>query len=217
MTLQQAIKCLDGDGVVLYPTETFYALGGLAESEKAVNAIYSLKTRPVNKPLPLLAGDVRQAREVAYLESCPAKLIENFWPGPLSILLRPKKHFPACLMSPGGLIALRVTSHRLAGELAKKAGVMTCSSANQSGMPASANLAEISKQLMENLNAHKNFCGIVDAQQKPAGILPSTLVEPVLQNGLVFLNVHRAGAVSMDELRSAGFRIMQKIPDRGEI
>ena len=104
--------CLRNGGILIYPTETFFALGCMADQAAAVDMLYQIKGRPVHKPLPLLAADTTQVDRVALLTAMPIGL-EQFWPGPLTVLLPARPGLPASLVNPDGQVAVRVTPHWL--------------------------------------------------------------------------------------------------------
>ena len=78
---------LAAGGVWAFPTETFYGLGCRIMDAAAVQRVYQLKHRPVQRPLPVLAGSMDQLAAVVRLDEAPALLRERFWPGSLTILL----------------------------------------------------------------------------------------------------------------------------------
>ena len=205
-----AARHLLGGGVLLFPTETFYALGCLASQTEAVARVYQLKGRPVQQPLPLLAANAAQAAQVARLEGNDARLAARFWPGPLSLLLPVRAGGqPALapqLVNAGGKLAVRVSPHCLAACLAQGAGgVLTASSANLRGQPPARTAAELDMALLTAVAAAGG--GLLaprSAAEQPGGGLPSTLAE-CLPDGRVRLL--RQGAVSAALLTAAGWRV----------
>ncbi|MDE7371431.1 MAG: Sua5/YciO/YrdC/YwlC family protein, partial [Desulfovibrio sp.] len=132
--LEEAAATLAAGGIVIFPTETLYAIGCRADKACACARLCALKGRPQGSPLPLLAPDVVQAAKAVRLDEAPRGLIERFWPGPLSLLLPALPLLAPEARNTEGLAALRVTSHPLAAKLAALAGgALTASSANFSG------------------------------------------------------------------------------------
>ncbi|MBQ3059330.1 MAG: L-threonylcarbamoyladenylate synthase [Desulfovibrio sp.] len=209
---EDAAICLAGGGVLLFPTETFYALGCLATQGRAVGRVYQLKGRSVQQPLPLLAADMDQAASLACLDGDALTLATLFWPGPLSLLLpvRPGalQALPSPLVNSAGKIALRVTPHPLAALLARLAGgPLTASSANLSGKAPARYYQEVSPELTARLAAAQpaGQGGLIlprHPDEDPAGGAPSTLVEP-LGGGRV--RILRSGALGTAMLAEAGF------------
>ena len=203
MDLAQAASFLRAGGAMVFPTETFYGLGCLAAHAQAVARVYQLKRRPVHKPLPLLAAHAAQVDEVAHLAAMPTGLAA-FWPGPLTVLLSARACLPQALVNAEGLVAVRVTPHPLAAQLAVEAGgALTASSANLSGGEAVRSPQLLDPALLEALQAmaghilpaasgHEHIKNSQDAEAPmppimpvllggplPAGGLPSTVVEPL--------------------------------------
>lgn len=206
--LDAAARRLRSGGVIIFPTETFYALGCLALQPDAVALIYQLKHRSLHTPLPLLAADMAQANTVADLQALPQEL-QAFWPGPLTVLLPAHPCVPTLLRNKRGHVAVRVTSHPLAASLARRSGgVLTASSANRSGLPAVCRVEALDTDLLAEVSATAlgtNFWVSDDDPAgpilradgvQPAGGLPSTIVEPVPGPDFFRLRILREGAVS---------------------
>ena len=226
MDLAQAARFLRGGGAVVFPTETFYGVGCLAAHAQAVARVYQLKRRPVHKPLPLLAAHAAQVDEVADLAAMPRGLAA-FWPGPLTVLLPARACLPQALVNDQGLVAVRVTPHPLAAQLAVEAGgALTASSANLSGGEAVRTpqqldpalltaLQDMARQILtsvcgnDHMKNQQDMLPVLLGGPLPAGGLPSTVVEPLRggAGGAGRLRMVRAGAVSVAELAAAGFTV----------
>ena len=99
-------KVLKAGGVIAFPTDTFYGLGANPYSKKAVDKIYSIKGRDPGKPLLLLIDSILKLDDlVEEISEASAKLIESFWPGPLTMLFKPKHTIPKNITT--GLIGIR--------------------------------------------------------------------------------------------------------------
>jgi L-threonylcarbamoyladenylate synthase len=160
------------DGVMAYPTETFYGLGAAGFSAKAVPRIYKLKGRDTAKPLSMIASDLDMVREITgTLTPTFWSLAREFWPGPLTLVLEASPSLPPFLLGPGGSIAVRVPPvawlRRLAYELSQP---LTATSANISG----------EKELSDPAAVIALFDGkvelVVDGGPTPGGA-PSTLLD----------------------------------------
>lgn len=201
----EAAAGLRAGGVWAFPTETFYGLGCSLFDADAVRRVYQLKRRPVQRPLPVLAGGMTQLATLVRLDEAPRGLLEQFWPGPLTVLLTPlpetASRLPEQVCGPSGKLAVRLTPHPLTARLAQEAGTpLTCSSANLSGRPAARLARELPPELLAPLDGPHD--GVLAAGPEPHGGLPSSIVEPLPDGGLRLL---RAGAVSAQTLRAAGF------------
>ncbi len=212
--LQEAVACLRGGHVLIFPTETFYGLGCLASHAAAVNLIYQIKGRPVHKPLPLLAASEEQVSAVAQLEAMPEAL-RAFWPGPLTVLLPARQGLPPQLVNEAGQVAVRVTPHPVAAALALGAGgPLTASSANRNGQPPVCAASELDPQLLAALKDAGQWPCVVDEGPQPQGGAPSSLVELLPEQGerragapCGRLRIVRPGAISRAALEAAGFTV----------
>jgi L-threonylcarbamoyladenylate synthase len=199
VTLGEMARHMREDGIGVYPTETFMALGCRAGSEEAVARLYEAKRRPYRLPLPLIAADRTQVESVARLLPEAEKLVELFWPGPLSILLPVIGRVPVAISGGTGMAAVRIPAHAGARELALAVGEpLVASSANISGDPPAKDAASMDPRLLERAPC------VWDAPPKPAGRLPSTLVRLPGGNAIQVL---RQGAVSTRALQQAGFAV----------
>ena len=196
-SLEEIVRCIREDGIGVYPTETFMALGCRAGSETAVARLYEAKQRPHSLPLPLIAADRAQVEDVARILPEAERLMERFWPGPLSILLPVAARLPAALSSGAGRLAVRIPAHSGARDLARAVGeALVASSANISGTPPAKDAENIAPVLLDRVPV------VWDAPPRPAGRLPSTLVRLLDGNTLQIL---RRGAVPTHALEQAGF------------
>ncbi|RMG46765.1 MAG: threonylcarbamoyl-AMP synthase [Acidobacteria bacterium] len=185
-----AAAALADGGVVLVPTETFYALSADPRREDAVRKVMALKGRSAGKALPLAAGSVEQ---VGHL--CPGwrrypvarRLADAFWPGPLSLVLpaRPGAVAPGVAAADGS-VAIRVSSHGPAAALARALGyAIVATSANRSGAPP----ARTPEEARASLGGAEPIPVLAGTACR--GGAPSTIVDPrspeprVLREGAV--------------------------------
>ncbi len=171
-TVKRAAVILRSGGVVIYPTETFYALGAVATLEEAVSRIFQIKGRDFAKALPLIAADLPAVLDAVSKWPEAARLLSHlFWPGPLSLVVPASPSLPPALHAGTGKIALRISSHPVASLLAKlSGGLLISTSANISGAPAPQNCAGLDKGLLSCVDA------LLDAGDLPGGF-PSTIVD----------------------------------------
>jgi len=166
------IKLLRKDGVMVYPTDTFYGLGGSCFSLPAISRIYELKRRDPSKPLPVVVSDVDMAVRLA-LELPPAfeELASKFWPGPLTLTLRAAADVPRELLGNGDSLAVRLPGVFWLRSLIRQAGFpFIATSANISG----------EKEIAEAKEALAVFNGQVDLVLdggRTEGFKPSTVVD----------------------------------------
>ena len=198
-SLEEIVRSMRKDGIGAYPTETFMALGCRAGSETAVARLYEIKQRPHRLPLPLIAADRAQLESIVRIPPEAEKLMERFWPGPLSILLPSSAQVPVALGAGTGHLAVRIPSHPGARNLALAVGeALVASSANISGTAPAKDVESIDPVLLERVPV------VWNAPPVPAGRLPSTLVRLLGGNTIQVL---RQGAVSTQTLQQAGFTV----------
>ncbi len=136
--LKEASAVIRSGGLVAFPTETVYGLGGDATNPEASRKIYAAKGRPSDNPLIVHIADFSQLRNiVAEVPQEAEKLAEAFWPGPLTMILRKNEVIP--YETTGGLdtVAIRMPSHPVARAFLQDSGCMIAApSANTSGRPS---------------------------------------------------------------------------------
>lgn len=170
--LEQACHILQEGGLVAFPTETVYGLGGDALSPDAAKKIYEAKGRPSDNPLIVHIADMDGLYDVAEQVSEKAgKLAEAFWPGPLTMIFQKKAKVP--MSTTGGLdtVAVRMPAHPLAMELIRQSRVYVAApSANLSGRPSPTK----AEHVIEDLQGRVDM--IVDGGMVGIG-LESTIVD----------------------------------------
>lgn len=172
------------------PTETFYGLAADPFSEEALQRLFLLKGRPENKPILLLIADLRQLYDlVKEIPPISKKLMEKFWPGPLTIVFPAKDSLSPLLTAKTNTIGVRLSSSTVVRELVKAFGKpVTGTSANLSGQPPCKSPEEVLKALPQ-IDFILDF-GVLRAKE------PSTVVS-VVNNQLVLI---REGAIPFEEI-----------------
>lgn len=189
--LEQAVHTLRQGGVILYPTETFYALGASAAIPRALERVYELKQRPKDLPLlclvegremvEQLVGDIPKQAEI---------LMKRFWPGPLTLVLPAKRDLPLPLIGPGGGVAVRQSPNPIARMLVLKVGSpVVGTSANISGGKPAARVEEVPQEILKEVDLVLN-----------GGPLPGGLPSTVLDCTRSPFRVLREGMISKGEL-----------------
>jgi len=200
-TYSQALEALLVGGLVIYPTETLYALGCLAAHHQAVQALVAAKGRPAAKPLPLIVGSWEMVDRFLYLDHFTEEVVRVFWPASLSVITRVRDDISPFAKDAQGRAAVRMSPHPIAGKLCEAAGApLISSSANRSGQDPCSRPDELDSELLRLSKAV-----VVDAKPWPAGGLPSTLVEVVDRRAVRIL---RHGSVRAEEILAEGFRIL---------
>jgi L-threonylcarbamoyladenylate synthase len=190
----RAVEIIKKGGIVAFPTDTVYGLGGDVFNVEAAERIYRVKQRSRNMPLPVLLADAAGLEDVAAdvpeLARC---LIKHFWPGGLTLVLFKKKTLPDIITAGGDKVAVRVPDHPVTLSLIRGSGSpIIGTSANISHEPNPLTAWDVEKQLGGKVDM------IIDAGQCP-GEVESTVVD-VTGNSLLIL---RQGIVSEEEIKKA--------------
>jgi tRNA threonylcarbamoyl adenosine modification protein (Sua5/YciO/YrdC/YwlC family) len=180
----------NGELVVL-PTDTVYGIGADAFTPEAVSALLAAKGRGRDMPPPVLVGTVRAAAAlVEEMGPFGQDLIDEFWPGGLTLICRSSPTLRWDLGETRGTVAVRMPLHAVALDLLKQTGPMAVSSANRTGSPPATTADEAVEQLGDSVAVY------LDGGPCPGGV-PSTIVD---LTGSV-PRLLRDGAVSLDRLR----------------
>lgn len=178
--IREAGRLLREGKLVAYPTDTVYGLGTNPFDIKAVQNLLRAKRRKWELGLPLLVSDESTARKVAEFTSEADLLSKNFWPGGLTLVLKPLIKIPSIVTGNKDSIAIRLPAHKVPRLLAKCLdGILIGTSANISGQPSALNAEQVQEQIGndtdmildggETLNAQPST--IIDLTQRPAVIL----------------------------------------------
>jgi Sua5/YciO/YrdC/YwlC family protein len=145
--LELALQTLRGGGLVIFPTDTLYGLSCDPTNPAALSAIYAAKNRPTLKAIPVLIGETTQLQElVAALPPQAERLIQSYWPGPLTLVLAKNPSLPPELTPYPGL-AVRMPNHPVALALLRAAGPLAVTSANISERENPQDAGEVRAQL----------------------------------------------------------------------
>lgn len=190
--IQKAVLLMKRGGVVAFPTETLYGLGVNAYSEKAVMEVFKIKGRGYEKPIPILIDRKEALPELVSQVSETAKhLIEEFWPGGLTIIFEASPKLTRLLTGNTGKIGIRMSSNAVAHELVKEmAGPITATSANISGQKACTAAIEVHGTLADGVDL------IIDGGETK-GNLGSTIVDVTSTPAKIV----RKGVVSLEYLK----------------
>lgn len=141
--IEETADLLKQGQVVAYPTDTLYGVGVDAFNPEAIERLYEVKGRSLDKGIPILLADLSDLEKVTEDISAVAQsLIEQFWPGALTLIVPRKSTLPANI-SPNAGIAVRIPAHDISRAVIRAAGgAVATSSANKSGQPPAQNVAE---------------------------------------------------------------------------
>ncbi len=199
--IEQAAKILREGGTVAFPTETVYGLGANALEPTAVAKIFAAKGRPLWDPLIVHVSDHKMLEQVAVVTQQAEKLIQHFWPGPLTLLLERTQKVPDPVTAGRPLVGVRMPSHPLAIALIRAAGVpIAAPSANRFGHTSPTTADHVLEDLKGRIDA------VLDGGPTTVGV-ESTVLNPNEDPMLIY----RPGAITpeMIEKVAGAVRIFQ--------
>jgi len=191
-SVSQAVDTLRRGGLVAFPTDTVYGLGALLTDPQAIERLYVVKGRDSAKAIAVLLGSPAALGQVAAETSLIAqRLMQRFWPGPLTLVVPRHPALPANL-SPLPTVGVRMPDHPVALALLNRIGPLAVTSANLSGAPSTCTARDVFDQLQGRIAL------ILDGGRTPGGV-PSTVVD-CTGGGLTVL---RTGPITMEQLQGA--------------
>ena len=190
--LQKASKVIQNGGLVLFPTETVYGIGANGLDENAVSKIFIAKGRKQDNPLILHISNLNMLKQITTnINEIEKKLIDNFWPGPLTLILKRTDIVPDVVTGALDTVGIRMPSGKIAKELIEYAGVpIAAPSANISGKPSGTNLEDILEELKDKVDY------IIDGGYCEVG-LESTVVR-VIDN---IPHILRPGKITPEQIK----------------
>jgi L-threonylcarbamoyladenylate synthase len=189
--LREALAHLSGGGVIALPTETVYGLATRLDPA-AVERLYALKGRAIEKALPLQLDLLERALAWGFDFSAPARrLAEHFWPGPLTLLLPRPGRCPAWFAPDSPLLALRIPDHPVVLDLLRAAGEpLAVTSANRSGKPECLHAGHVARA----------FEGADDLFVLDGGTAPGGIASTVVDASGPELQLIREGPIARSEI-----------------
>lgn len=197
--VKEASKILREGGVIAFPTETVYGLGADAFNAAAVSRIFEIKNRPLYDPLIIHIGETGDLEKVCVeIPELAYRLIERFWPGPLTLVLRKKKEVPELVTSGLENAAVRMPAHEAALALIREAGTpLAAPSANPFGYISPTTALHVAEQLGGKVDM------ILDGGPCRVGV-ESTVLD-LTESVPVIL---RSGGIAAEEIESAAGKVV---------
>ncbi|MEK7616173.1 MAG: L-threonylcarbamoyladenylate synthase [Patescibacteria group bacterium] len=137
--IREAVKVLKEGGTVIYPTDTIYGIGCNATDFKAVETIYRIKDRPLEKPLSVIARNMQWIKELAFVPPKLEPILEQLWPGAITVILPKRDVIPSIVTAGEPNVGLRIPDFELTDKLMAKFGYpLISTSANMAGEDTAA-------------------------------------------------------------------------------
>ncbi len=191
--IEQAAEAIRNKGLVAFPTETVYGLGANALDPEAVAGIFEAKKRPLDDPLIVHISDIKTLHTLSVSFPPEAvKLVDRFWPGPLTVVLKKKEIVPDIVTTGLETVAIRMPSNPIARKLIETSGVpIAAPSANLFGRPSPTSAAHV----IDDLDGRIDM--VLDGGGAEIGI-ESTVVEFIEGEVMVL----RPGGTEVEEIKS---------------
>ncbi len=185
--IAKAGKIIQNNGVVIFPAQCLYGVAANALNTKAVEKVFQLKQRPLNKPILILIPNKNMLPDlVTTISRSAQKLMEAFWPGNLTLVFEAKNNIPQLLTANTGKIGIRIPAHPVAKALVEYIGIpITGTSANLSGRNGCSQIDQLAPSIIDPADL------ILDAGLLKGG-KGSTIADVTAQD----INIIREGAVS---------------------
>jgi len=188
-TIDEAAAVLAAGGVIGMPTDTVYGLAAISSSSGAMRRIFQLKGRPRHFALPVLVSNLGQAADLVGRVDPRLQLLgERFWPGALTIVVRPERAPAAELGGDGKTLGIRCPDHEVARALCSRIGPLAVTSANRHGDQPATTAVEVEAA----------FDGAIDMvlDGGKCDHAPSTVVSLVGRTPICL----RVGEISLDDV-----------------
>ena len=203
--IAEAGRAVQRGRLVVLPTDTVYGVGADAFSPQAVQRLLNAKGRGRHMPPPVLVSAKTTLEALAIgVPDWARALVEELWPGPLTLVLRQQPSLQWDLGEARGTVAVRMPDHEVALELLSRTGPLAVSSANRTGLPAATNADDAEAMLGELVRV------ILDAGATP-GPVPSTIVDCTGEQGRIL----RQGALPLERLNEVVRPLDAEIVDEG--
>jgi L-threonylcarbamoyladenylate synthase len=178
--IEEAADLLKQGHIIAFPTDTLYGVGVDPFNSAAIEQLYQVKERSAEKGIPILLADISDLEKVAQdISNLAQSLIEQYWPGPLTLIVPRHPRLPA-MLSPNEGIAVRIPDHAISRAFIRAAGgIVATSSANHSGEQPARNAAEAFRVMNGQISAvldggsvqHGQGSTVLDCMSDPPQVL----------------------------------------------
>ncbi len=187
--IEKTAQIIEKGGIIIFPTDTVYGIGCNPYNENAVKKIYKIKSRTKLKSLPVLAYSLDVVKEIALIDEFTEKIIEKYWPGPLTLILKLTDQKLKKSLNLGNKIAVRIPDSKCTLKLLEKCRLLVGTSANISGNSSYTNPNDCIKNI-KNYDIFLNG-GIITSKGE------STIIE-IENEGIKII---REGALKIEDIR----------------
>lgn len=189
--LDEVVEILNNEGIIIFPTETVYGIGGNAMSEDVIERVYRAKQRPRAKAVNILVSNINEIDKYAEITSdIERKIIQKFMPGPITIILKKKDGFGDAFTQDDNTIGVRIPDNKIINAILDRVNYpLIAPSANISDKPSGLNVNQIADDFKDTVDA------IIDGGDARLG-LSSTIVK--VENGEI--KILREGKITKEEI-----------------
>ena len=177
--ISKGIHALSQGKLVVYPTDTLYALGADVFNDAAVSHVFRVKKRPMTQPIPIAVANMQELETIAVTNEKIKAMINRLLPGKLTVvLLKRERHQLQMVTSGSEKIAIRIPDNTCALALLSRYGPLTVTSANIHGEETPIEVKEIQRQFAQDDIAVYLDCG--ECAGEPSTIVDMTAEKPVI-------------------------------------
>ena len=194
--IKEAVKKILEGGIIFIPTDTVYGIAANPYNDKAIKKIFSIKKKSLNNSLVLLCSNYKMAKKYAIFNKTADYLKKNFWPGPLTLILKKKSNLKISKkwVSKNNSIGLRIPDHSIPKKIINKCNFpIFCTSANISGKKSCRNVNDIVK------NFKNKKITIINGGKTKFGI-DSTIIDVTKDK----INILRKGYINKKKIKKLG-------------
>ncbi len=186
--IEKASQIIKQGGIAVFPTDTVYGIGCNPYNEDSVKKIYEIKSRDISKPFPVLAYSMEIAERIAFFDEFTRGIVERFWPGGLTLILKLTDKNLKRSLNVTEKIAIRVPNHKCTLELLKECNMLVGTSANISGQSSFTDPDECFNNIVK-------FDIFVDG-----GIIESKTESTIIEIKDKDIRIIRKGTLSYEEI-----------------
>lgn len=195
--ISAAGRAISHNELVVLPTDTVYGIGADAFDAAAVAGLLGAKGRGREMPPPVLIGHQGVVKAlITKLPEYAQALLDDFWPGPLTVVGHQQESLQWDLGDTLGTVAVRMPDHPVALELLGNTGPLAVSSANRSGLPAAMSIEQAEEMLGDTVAVYLD-----------AGVLPASEASTIVDVTTEVPRILRLGALSLDQINETLVRV----------